>query len=143
MYTSAPEATMQPATKPTRVPESVLADMRRTNAVFEVEVVGKRNFAALDRVYTSHARALPPGAPMVEGREAIKTFWKQAISGRGITGAKLTIVEAEEAGDGVVEIGRADLALSNGQTVDVKYVVHWKQEDGSPKWNIDIWNANQ
>lgn len=61
----------------------------------------------------------------------------------GVTGAKLTIVDAEEAGDGVIEIGRADLTVAGGQIVTVKYVVHWKQEDGEWKWSIDIWNPNQ
>lgn len=117
--------------------------MRRTNEVFQSEVIVKRNMGALDRVYTSHARVLPPGAPMIEGREAIKVFWNQAIAGMNLTGAKLTTVDAEEAGDSVIEIGRADLTMASGQSVAVKYVVHWKQEDGGWKWNIDIWNPNQ
>ena len=78
---------------------------------------------------------------MIEGREQIKAFWKQAIAGMGLTAAKLTTVNAESAGDGIVEIGRADLT-ANGQIVTVKYVVHWKQEDGAWKWNVDIWNQN-
>jgi ketosteroid isomerase-like protein len=82
-----------------------------------------------------------PGAPMIEGREQIKAFWKQAIAGMGLTAAKLTTVNAESAGDGIVEIGRADLT-ANGQIVTVKYVVHWKQEGGAWKWNVDIWNQN-
>lgn len=134
---------MPPAAKPSSVPEAVLAGMRRTNELFATEVVGKKNFAALDRVYTAQARALPPGAAMVEGREAIKEFWKQAIAGMGITAARLAVVEAQKAGDGIVEIGRAELTVGGGQTVAVKYVVHWQQEDGAWKWNIDIWNANQ
>jgi hypothetical protein len=59
----------------------------------------------------------------------------------GLTAAKLTTVNAESAGDDIVEIGRADLT-ANGQIVTVKYVVHWKQEDGAWKWNVDIWNQN-
>jgi ketosteroid isomerase-like protein len=70
------------------------------------------------------------------------------IWGRGITSrlspvSELAIVHAEPAGDGVVEIGRADLTVADGQVVTVKYVVHWKQEDGGWKWNVDIWNPNQ
>ena len=80
---------------------------------------------------------------MIEGREDIKKFWKQAIAGMGLTSAKLTTVETEPAGDGVIEIGRADLDMRAGRTTTVKYVVHWKQEDTAWKWNIDIWNPNQ
>jgi ketosteroid isomerase-like protein len=134
---------MQPAEKRMNVPETVLADMRRTNELFQTEVVGKHNADALDRVYTTQARILPPGAPMIQGREEIKAFWKQTIAAMGLTSLKLTIVDAEPAGDGVIEIGRAELSIASGQVVTVKYVVCWKQEDGEWKWNIDIWNPNQ
>ena len=33
--------------------------IRETNRVFEEEVVGRRNFGALERVYTRDARILP------------------------------------------------------------------------------------
>jgi ketosteroid isomerase-like protein len=134
---------MQPAEKRIRVPESVLAAMRRTNELFDKEVIVNGDLDALDRVYTVNARLLPPGAPMIEGREPIKAFWSNAITGMGVMSVSLTTVEAQEAGDGVIEIGRAELTVANGQTVTVKYVVHWKQEDGAWKWNIDIWNQNQ
>lgn len=56
---------MQPTAKRANVPETIIAAMRRTNELFDAEVIGKRNLDALDHVYTSHARVLPPGAPMV------------------------------------------------------------------------------
>jgi ketosteroid isomerase-like protein len=134
---------MQGTGKQSNVPAEALAAMRQTNEWFNSEVVSKGNIDGLDRVYTRHAHVLPPGAPMVEGREEIKQFWKQAIAAMGVTGAQLATVHAEAAGDGIVEIGRADLTTADGQTATVKYVVHWKQEDGNWKWNIDIWNSNQ
>ena len=124
-------------------PESILAAMRRTNEIFHTEVVAKQNIDALDQVYTADARILPPGAPMVEGRENIKAFWKGAIASMGATSAKLATVRAEQAGDSIVEIGKADLTVGGGQVVTVKYVVHWKQEEGLWKWHVDIWNPNQ
>ena len=125
------------------VPETVLAAMRKTNALFNSQVVEGQDVAALDHVYTRNARVLPPGAPMLEGREQAKGFWKEAITALGLKGAKLTTVEAEAVGDSVVEIGRAELLVGSGQTVTVKYVVHWKHEDGDWKWHVDIWNANE
>lgn len=81
---------------------------------------------------------------MIEGRERIKSFWQQAIAALAIKSAKLTTVDAEAAGDSIVEVGRADLIVGDsGQVVAVKYVVHWKQEDGNWKWHVDIWNMNQ
>jgi|SRR5579863_2315414 len=124
------------------VPETVLAAMRQTNDLFS-DVVGRRDFDGLDRVYTRNARVLPPGAEMVEGRQQIKAFWRGAIVGLGLKSVKLTIVDAEAVGDRVFEIGRAELLVGSGDTVTVKYVVQWKQEDGHWKWHVDIWNMNQ
>src|SRR5258708_1472421 len=118
-----------------------LDSMKATNAIFTEEVVKKGNYGALAHVYTKTARILPPGGDMVIGRDAIIAFWSSAIPGMGVTGGSLTTVEAMEAGDGIVEIGRAEL-VTGGGAVTVKYVVYWKQEDGVWKWHVDIWNPN-
>jgi ketosteroid isomerase-like protein len=125
------------------VPDAIAAAMRQTNDLFCSEVGAKRNVEALDRVYTANARILPPGAPMIEGRAAIKGFWAQAIAGMDVKSCTLATVHAEQTADSVVEIGRAEIHTNGGATVAVKYVVHWKQEDGQWKWATDIWNPNQ
>lgn len=117
--------------------------MAATNRIFDTELVNTGNFDLLDKVYTANARILPPGAPMVAGRANIKEFWKSAIAALGVKSAKLATVDAEMTGDSVVEIGKADLVVGDGSTVTLKYVVHWKQEDGEWKWHVDIWNPNQ
>ena len=64
-----------------------------------------------------------------------------------LTKAVLSTVDATMAGDGVVEIGKADLTFQpdghEASEMTVKYVVFWKQEDGLWKWHVDIWNANK
>lgn len=115
--------------------------MARTNRIFKTEVVEKRNFAALDEVYTADARILPPGAPMIAGREGIRKFWSDAVAAMSPTTADLESVEVNEAGDGLVEIGRATIDTPAGQ-VEAKYVVYWRQEEARWKWHIDIWNMN-
>jgi ketosteroid isomerase-like protein len=119
-------------------------DISRTNRIFEEEVAAKRNIAALDDVYTTGARILPPGAEMVSGRENIKNFWKAAIEGMNVAAVKLETVDFEPLGDTGIEIGRATLtfAAADAPPATVKYVVVWKQEDGRWKWHIDIWNPN-
>jgi ketosteroid isomerase-like protein len=124
------------------VPESILAAMRATNAIFDTELVNTGNFELLDKVYTADATILPPGGAMTQGRVAIKEFWKGAIAAMGVTAAKLATVRVEMTGDSIVEIGEAELKVGDGSTVTVKYVVHWKQEDGAWKWHVDIWNLN-
>jgi ketosteroid isomerase-like protein len=134
---------MQASEKNEKVPETIVAAMRQTNELFAAEVVAKGDVTVLDRIYTAAARILPPGAPMIAGREQIKSFWKQAVAAMGVQSAKLSSDYIEAAGEAVIEIGHADLGMMNGKSVSVKYVVQWKQEGGSWKWNIDIWNTNE
>jgi ketosteroid isomerase-like protein len=120
--------------------------MADTNELFNTEVFGKHNFDALDDIYTSGARILPPGAPMITGREAIKGFWSDMIQSVSAKSAVLESVDVIPAGDGAVEIGRAILTVQpEGQPsaqMEVKYVVYWQQEQGRWKWHVDIWNMN-
>jgi len=125
------------------IPETVSKGMQQTNALFRSAVIQNRQIDALDKVYTSDARILPPGAPSIQGRAQNKDFWQQAISGMGIVDAELKTVNAEAVGNDVIEIGQATLTIEGGQMVAGKYVVHWKQEDGIWKWHTDIWNLNQ
>ena len=67
---------------------------------------------ALDRVYTPDAHILPPGADIIQGLDAIKSFWRQTITNLDVRDASLTTVSTESAGDTVVEIGRAELTLN-------------------------------
>ena len=119
--------------------------MATTNEIFNREVFGKRNLAAFDDIYTANARILPPGAAMISGREAIKAFWGSAIVALKATSAVLSSVDVMQAGDDIVEIGKAVLTVEPEGTpvyLEAKYVVYWRQEDGRWKWHVDIWNFN-
>jgi ketosteroid isomerase-like protein len=121
--------------------KEILEAMKATNALFTEEVIAKGNVGALERIYTADARVLPPGAEMVSGLPAIQQFWADAIKEFGLRRAVLEIVDAMCAGDGVVEIGRADVETADGGS-SAKTVIFWRQEGGRWKWHVDIWNAN-
>ena len=119
--------------------------MASTNELFNSEVFGKGNLAAFDDIYTADARILPPGAPMISGRDAIKAFWGSTIAALKATSAVLSSVDVMQAGDDLVEIGSALLTIAPEGTpvvMEAKYVVYWRQEDGRWKWHVDIWNFN-
>ena len=120
--------------------------MAAANELFKTEVIEKRNFAALNDIYTTDARILPPGAPMVSGLEGIKQFWANFVQSANAVTGQLTSVDVLRTGDDIVEIGAAKLTVApDPQTtadVAVKYVVYWRQENGRWKWDIDIWNLN-
>lgn len=120
--------------------------MAKTTGLFSSEVFGKRNFDALDDVYTSDACILPPGSPMISGRQAIKNFWSNLVVSANALSAVLSTIEIIPASDGAVEVGTARLTVQPaGQPsaeLEIKYVVYWRQENGHWKWHIDIWNQN-
>jgi uncharacterized protein (TIGR02246 family) len=126
--------------------DQISSAMRLTNDLFNTQVFGKRNFDALDDIYTADACILPPGAPMISGRAAIKDFWSNLIQSANATSAVLESIDVILTGDGVVEIGRATVTVlpegSAAAEMEVKYVVYWREEDGLWKWHIDIWNQN-
>jgi ketosteroid isomerase-like protein len=113
-----------------------------TNRGFEAAVRGGDPVAAAQETYTADARILPPGAPMIEGRDAIAGFWTAAGQQLGITGVQLATLDLQPMGDGAYEIGRATLSLASGQSVEAKYVVIWRQEEGKWRWHVDMWNMD-
>ena len=121
--------------------------MAETNELFNAEIFARRNFDALNQIYTADARIRPPGAPMISGRAAIKKFWADMVQGAHAVAAELSSVDVIPSGDGVVEIGRAVLTVAppgHGEAkMEVKYVVYWREEDGRWKWHVDIWNPNE
>jgi ketosteroid isomerase-like protein len=124
----------------------VRAAMAATNRIFNDEVIGKGNLSALDQVYTQDARILPPGAPMISGREGIKKFWSDLVAAVHATGALLESDDVMLTGDGAVEIGHATLTVQPpgeaSAQLFAKYVVYWRQEQSVWKWHVDIWNFN-
>ena len=122
---------------PAAAPEA----FRAVNQLFETELVAKRNYGSIDQIYTSDATVMPPGAPMITGRENVRAFWKATIEALNPTAGKLETLSLEVAGERAIETGRATIE-SAAATLDVKYVVVWKREDGSWKLHIDIWNSN-
>ena len=99
--------------------------------------------AAAEEVYTQDARVLPPGAPLVRGRDSIVAFWRGAAEALGLQRVELTTLELDIHPGGAHEIGRADLTLGGGEQRAVgKYVVVWKEEDGEWRWDVDIWNMD-
>jgi ketosteroid isomerase-like protein len=131
---------------PTLAIDQIKQGMASTNGIFNTEVFQKRNFHALDEVYTVDARILPPGAPMISGLPAIKQFWSDMIQSANAKSAVLTSIDVMQSGDGIVEIGKAVLTVGPADQppaeIEVKYVVFWQLDGGRWKWHVDIWNPN-
>ncbi len=122
-----------------------------TDVRVEIEATYKRfmtafsqgDAAALAGLYTTDGQLLPPNSDFVTGLDAIQTFW-QGVMDMGIKEATLETVEAEAHGDAATEIGKYTMLVEGGQVADSgKYIVTWKNEQGTWKLHRDIWNSSQ
>ena len=113
-----------------------------TNRAF-MEAVDKGDANAIAALYTEDARLLPPGAPPMDGRAAIEAYWKEGLAA-GIAGLKLDTQTVDECGDGwALEVGTAVATMGQGADAieaSGKYVVQFREEAGTWRLAMDIWN---
>lgn len=108
-----------------------------------VENFNRGDVDAAIGVYTQNARIMPPGAPIIQGRDAIRDFWSSAVDQMGIRGVDLRTIEVRATGESTaLELGSWTMKGDDGELGHGTYMVHWKEEDGSWRWDWDIWNAD-
>lgn len=113
----------------------------KTNAVF-VSAMNKGDIATAMSVYTDDAKLLPPNSPTLTGVENIQQFWEGAAEALGIKGVSINTVTVDFLDDTAIEHGEYTLTLANG-TDKGKFIMVWKrQDDGSWKWHVDIFNSD-
>lgn len=104
--------------------------------------------ATLTDMYTEDAVRMPPGAPAIRGREAIRAGFDQEFGEMSAPQIRGQTDDVHFAGDWAVERGNytfsGTVAESDQQVSDDgKYVVvARKAEDGSWKIFWEIWNSN-
>lgn len=101
--------------------------------------------AGVAALYTGDAKLLPPDSQMMDGTDAIRSFWQDAMN-MGVKEATLETVEVESRDDLAYEIGRYTLVIQSkggeSTTAKGKYVVVWKNWDGAWRLHVDIWNGS-
>jgi len=118
-----------------KLQEAIEAQNREFMAAFN-----GRDGKAVAALYTKDARILPPGSPMLTGRDQIEQFWQGLIE-MGGEKAVLETVSVELKGDLAFEVGKYSLTV--GALNDSgKYVVVWKQDEGTWRLHLDIWNSS-
>lgn len=117
------------------------ADIEARTVAFETAFNGG-DAAATGALYTDDAILLPPGGPVIEGRDGIVALWQGAIDS-GLKDLDLMTMNVEVAGDTAYETGTFEgtVAGADGETpANGKYVVVWKKVDGNWMLHRDIWN---
>jgi uncharacterized protein (TIGR02246 family) len=125
--------------------ENVRNSIASANQNF-MDAFSRADAAGLAALYTEDTKLLPPGSSMMTGREAVQSFWQGAME-MGIKEAKLDTIDVESDGSLAYEIGRFALTVQpqGGESALMtgKYVVVWKNLDGSWKLHVDIWNTDE
>jgi uncharacterized protein (TIGR02246 family) len=96
--------------------------------------------------YADDASVLPPNAPTVAGKPAIRTLWSSMLDPKVSVSWQAVKVEVARSGDLAYLLGayRVDSKETQGKTLDQgKFVEVWKkQPDGKWKVVADIFNSD-
>jgi len=113
-----------------------------------LEAIAAKEVGAIASFYDENASLFAPNAPIVTGREAIRSTLSQLFSSPGfVFTPRTTKVEVARSGDLAYAQGVYDLTIHNPKGVPTadrgKFVVVWKkQADGSWKAVADIFNSD-
>jgi len=96
-------------------------------------------------LYDEHAVLMPPNAPAMNGRDAIRQFWT-GFTSLGAIDAKLVTDDIVTSGDLAAEMGHFDLTITPKSGAPIKdsgkYLVVWRNVGGEWKIVRDIFNSS-
>jgi uncharacterized protein (TIGR02246 family) len=97
-------------------------------------------------LYTDDAIVLPPNSNMVQGHDAIESYWGSTLR-LGKVNVQLTVKNVFGAGNIAVETGNYDINIQPEVAPPIldhgKYMVIWqKQSDNSWKLKRDMWSSD-
>jgi uncharacterized protein (TIGR02246 family) len=123
-------------------PAEVRASIDEANRQF-MDSFSRRDAAAIGLLYAEDARALPPGAPPLEGREAIAKMWQSMLT-LPIATVRIGTAEVGVGSDDTAwETGHYEWIGNDGKAAEAgKYVVIWKHDEAGWKIYRAIWNSN-
>lgn len=97
------------------------------------------NIDGMMAIYANDAVLLPPGAPEMRGRAAIRQFWSGLVAAK--PHVTLNTQQVIESGDMATEIGTYELIIG-GKTETGKYALTWRRANGEWRAIVDIFNSN-
>jgi uncharacterized protein (TIGR02246 family) len=111
------------------------------------KAAANKDTAGIAGFYEEGARLLPPGAPIVEGRENIQARFDAFIPNAKSMSMVFDLVDVIEAGDIAIDISRMTVSVErpSGETAShvSKHVVVWRQQpDGELKIVVEAINRD-
>ncbi|MFQ5664368.1 MAG: YybH family protein, partial [Terriglobia bacterium] len=129
--------------------EAERAAIRQATDVEWLEAGQAKDLEGWVSFYTDDAALLPPNAPIVTGKEAIRAFVSALFSTPGFAATwQTTKIEVSRSGDLAYSYGTEETTVNDAEGNPVtdrqKWVVVWKkQPDGSWKCVVEILNSDQ
>ena len=95
--------------------------------------------AGMAAFYTEDARLLAEHADLIQGRDAIERFWREAISRARSASAVRTIRldEVVSSGDLGYALGTVVVRIPSGRELTTKYATIW-QRDADGGWRLAV-----
>lgn len=97
---------------------------------------------AIAGLYTEDAQVMPPNAPMVEGRSAILSYYRNVFEA-ATAPAKFDEREVIVFGDITYRQGIYELAMPDGRTEYGKFMQLWKNVGGDWKLHRQMWSSSE
>ena len=98
---------------------------------------------AVAALYTEDAQLLPPGAPVINGRSAIRDYWAGDIAASGMSLA-IAADATGVGGDWAYRSGSWRALGADGSTAATgKYIEVWRRTPDGWQLHRDIWNADE
>lgn len=94
---------------------------------------------ALARLFRDDAVIIPPGKPVIEGRQNIDAFFKRVSGGTGLKTETLRI----EVNEPVAYAYGTNSWSENGETRYFHYVDIYRLEEGEWKFQLLSWNSSK
>jgi ketosteroid isomerase-like protein len=104
----------------------------------------ERNMDGIAAMYTPDCRFMPAGFPIQEGPNGISGFWSKAVE-LGFYSLWFETVELMGPIDNEFACERCRYVFHDDQGHELqigKYIVVWKNIDGTWKYHWDIWNPD-
>lgn len=132
-------ATSGQAGEAARTAERTILELSRTWS----DKVGEKDTVWIAALHAEDARALPPNAEPVVGRDAVAAFWGELVRTEGLEISwEPSSAHVSAGGDMAYEFGTYDMTLPDGSTDEGKYLVVWVEEDGEWKVAADMFSSN-
>ena len=122
-------------------PNDAVRAIRALEAEFQSHANAGDAAALTEAFYADDAQLLPPNTPQVNGKTAIRDFWK-AFLAAGVSDVVLETDNVFSSGDLAYGVGKYGYTASGARQVGKYVVVYRRQSNGSYRAIADAFNSN-